>query len=46
MTEKWSRARCERELKNPNNWEMDFETGFIQQEAFEFYGRGIRISGL
>ncbi|MDD7679657.1 MAG: hypothetical protein PUJ06_04065 [Stecheria intestinalis] len=38
MNEKWSRARCERELKNSNNWEMDFEAGFILQEAFEFYG--------
>ena len=37
MPEKWSRARCKRELEDKKNWETDFENGYIRQERFEFY---------
>lgn len=37
MAEKWTKARCERELKDPKNWETDFIQGYIWEESFEFY---------
>ncbi|MSS57618.1 hypothetical protein FYJ51_01670 [Erysipelotrichaceae bacterium Oil+RF-744-GAM-WT-6] len=37
MTEKWTKARCERELKNPANWEIDFAERYIVESSFEFY---------
>lgn len=37
MSEKWTKARCERELKDPKNWETDFIQGYIWEESFEFY---------
>lgn len=44
MSEKWTKARCERELKDPANWEIDFHQKYIRQESFEFYSvKFIRI---
>ena len=44
MAEKWTKARCERELKDPKNWEIDFQQKYIRQESFEFYSvKFIRI---
>ena len=37
MTEKWTKARCERELKDPANWEVTYTGEFIQERQFEFY---------
>ena len=37
MTEKWTKARCERELKDPANWEVTYTGEFIQEKQFEFY---------
>ena len=37
MNEKWTKARCERELEEPKNWEIDFQQKYVRQESFEFY---------
>lgn len=37
MAEKWTKARCERELKDPKNWEITYRGEFIQEKQFEFY---------
>ena len=37
MAEKWTKARCGRELDDPKNWEIDFQQKYIRQESFEFY---------
>lgn len=37
MSERWTKARCERELKNPANWEVDFAERYITESSFEFY---------
>lgn len=37
MAEKWTKARCERELKDPKNWEISYTGEFIQEKQFEFY---------
>ena len=30
-------SRCERELKNPANWEVNFTERYITESSFEFY---------
>ena len=37
MNEKWTKASCERELKDPKNWEITYTGEFIQEKQFEFY---------
>ena len=37
MIERWTRARCKRELENPTNWETDFVERYITESSFEFY---------
>ena len=37
MTVKWTKSRCERELKDPANWEVTYTGEFIQEKQFEFY---------
>lgn len=37
MSEKWTKARCKRELKDPDNWEVTYTGEFIQEKQFEFY---------
>lgn len=37
MTVKWSRARCERELKDSANWRIRAATTYLQEQEFEFY---------
>ena len=37
MAEKWTKARCERELKDPKNWEITYTGEFIQEKQFKFY---------
>lgn len=37
MTEKWTKARCERELKNPANWNIDFAERYIVGSSFKFH---------
>ena len=37
MTYRWTKARCERELKDPANWEVTYTGEFIQEKQFEFY---------
>lgn len=36
-SEKWTKARCKRELEDPNNWEDTYLGEFIQEKQFEFY---------
>lgn len=37
MKQLWTKARCERELKDPKNWEITYRGEFIQEKQFEFY---------
>lgn len=37
MKDKWSRARCERELKDPKNWHIEASTKYLWEQEFEFY---------
>lgn len=37
MAEKWTKARCERELKDPANWKITYTGEFIQEKQFKFY---------
>lgn len=37
MSEKWTKSRCERELKDPTNWEVTYTGKFIREKQFEFY---------
>ena len=36
-SEKWTKARCERALKDPTNWKVTSTGEFIQERQFEFY---------
>lgn len=37
MKQLWTKARCERVLKDPKNWEVTYTGEFIQEKQFEFY---------
>ena len=37
MTGKWTKSRCERELKDPANWKIDFVKQYIVELSFEFH---------
>ena len=37
MTERWTKARCERGLKDPTNWKATSTGAFIQEQRFDFY---------
>lgn len=36
-SEKWTKARCERALKDPTNWKVTSTGEFIQERQFEFH---------
>lgn len=37
MTVKWTKSRCERILRSPANWKIDFVKQYIVESSFEFH---------
>ena len=37
MTVKWTKSRCERILRSPANWKIDFAKQYIVELSFEFH---------
>ena len=37
MTGKWTKSRCERILRSPANWKIDFAKQYIVELSFEFH---------
>lgn len=37
MTGKWTKSRCERILRSPANWKIDFVKQYIVESSFEFH---------
>lgn len=37
MSEKWTKARCDRALRDPKNWKVTYTGEFIQEKQFGFY---------
>lgn len=37
MSEKWTKARCDRALRDPKNWKITYTGEFIQEKQFGFY---------
>ena len=37
MTGKWTKSRCERILRSPANWKIDFVKQYIAESSFEFH---------
>lgn len=37
MKQLWTKARCDRALRDPKNWKVTYTGEFIQEKQFEFY---------